>query len=659
MPKNLNKIILNIEPLSRRLSFTEMNVYDLLMKNGIKIRALCGGEGTCGQCKIIIKKGVNYLNEPTKKEHDLLDAKKLNDGWRLSCQTQLNQEHIASLIEQKPPQIKIFIPSETLVGNFSILTSGTNDKLTLKPVVKAMPLKISKPSLSHPVADYERILNALSEKNTQININKLKIAYEALKNLAERLRQNDHHITLIMWDQKKIIDCIPGDHNKTDIAVYGVAFDIGTTTIVGYLLNLLNGKIYAVDSTLNPQTAYGEDVVTRIKYTKKNEDGLTKLHSELIESLNKIIENVCTEAGINHNHIYEVTVVGNSVMHHLFLNLTPLYVGLSPYIPTIQKALDMKPQKVNLAISPMGNVHILPVIAGFVGADTIGVILSSRIYEAEELTLAIDIGTNGELVIGNKDFLIAGSCAAGSALEGAHIKAGMRAAGGAIDSISIDHDTLEVNFTTIKEEKPIGICGSGLVDAITEMLKAKILTRSGNFNKDIMETHPEMFDLKHKKNSAFILVGHDRTAHGEDIILTQDDIRQIQMAKGAFYSGTRIMMAYIHENFDSNAEIQQVYLAGAFGNYIDKKNAKFIGMIPDIADEKVFQIGNAAGIGAQHALVNEEMREKAETISNQVEYIEIAVSKKFQMEYAKAMYFPHFDLDLFPSLTAYKTIPKR
>jgi uncharacterized 2Fe-2S/4Fe-4S cluster protein (DUF4445 family) len=307
----------------------------------------------------------------------------------------------------------------------------------------------------------------------------------------------------------------------------------------------------------------------------------------------------------------------------------------------------------------MGNVHILPIIAGFVGADTIGVILASRIYEEKELTLAIDIGTNGELVIGNKNFLIAGSCAAGSALEGAHIKAGMRAAGGAIDSVNINTKSLNIHYTTIHGEKPIGLCGSGLVDAITEMLKAKILTRSGTFNKTIIKQHPKLFKSKNKKNKAFILVTKDKTAHGEDIVLTQDDIRQIQMAKGAFYSGTRIMLDYIHENLDPDAQIQQVYLAGAFGNYIDKTNAKFIGMIPDIADEKVFQIGNAAGIGAQHALVNEEMRDKAQSISKEVEYIEIAVSKKFQMEYAKAMYFPHFDLELFSGLKEYKTIPKR
>jgi uncharacterized 2Fe-2S/4Fe-4S cluster protein (DUF4445 family) len=286
-----------------------------------------------------------------------------------------------------------------------------------------------------------------------------------------------------------------------------------------------------------------------------------------------------------------------------------------------------------------------------------GVIISSEIYKEDALTLAIDIGTNGELIIGNKDVIVTGSCAAGSALEGAHIKHGMRAAAGSIDSIKIDPSTLDASYTTIKNKRPIGICGSGLIDAVSEMLKAKILTRRGSFNKEkINDSH----FIKKEKSLQYIIANSDETPMKEPITLSVDDVRQIQMAKGAFYSATRLMLQHLNDQFkDKNYHIEQVFLAGAFGNYIDKENARFIGMIPDIESEKIYQIGNAAGTGAQICLINQEQRNKAQELRNEIEYIEISVKKKFQREYAEAMYFPHMNLDLFPNLKEYEDIPVR
>jgi len=446
-----------------------------------------------------------------------------------------------------------------------------------------------------------------------------------------------------------VITCEPGITLEEN---FGIAFDIGTTTIVGYLMNLNNGKIYAVDSKLNSQTAYGEDLITRLTFIKDNEENLQKLNSAVINDLNEIILNVCNKAKIHPSQIYEASVVGNSVMHHIFLGLNPVNIGLSPFIPIIQKNLNIKAKSLNLNILKTGNVYTSPLIAGFVGADTIGVILSSRIFNEKEITLAIDIGTNGEIIIGNRKILAVGSCAAGSALEGAHIGDGMRAASGAIDKIKINPKNFNVSFTTIKNKKPIGICGSGLVDVIAEMLKSKIITRSGNFNREIMDH--ERF-IKKDKNIEFIIVKNEETSLDKDITISQNDVRQIQMAKAAFYAGARIIL----NNLGSNLKIKQVFLAGAFGNYINANNAKFIGMIPDINDDKIFQIGNAAGIGAQHCLLNKNLRNKAQTLLKKIQYIEIAVDKSFQKEYAEAMYFPHLNLDYFPSLKEYKVIPKR
>ena len=298
------------------------------------------------------------------------------------------------------------------------------------------------------------------------------------------------------------------------------------------------------------------------------------------------------------------------------------------------------------------NKFLAPVIAGFVGADTIGVIISSKIDYEKEITLAIDIGTNGEIIIGNRKILAVGSCVAGSALEGAHISNGMRAVGGAIDTIRINPKNLDVSFTTINNKKPIGICGSGLVDVIAEMLKAKIITRSGSFNKDINDH--ERF-IKNDKNIEFIIAKKEETSLNKEIALNQNDIRQLQMTKPAFYSGIRLILNYLGKNLS----VQQVFLAGAFGNYINASNAKFIGMIPDIQDEKIHQIGNAAGIGAQHFLLNKNLRKKAQELLKKIQYVEIAIQEGFQKEYSEAMYFPHLNLDFFPSLKEYKYIPKR
>ncbi|MFX1445344.1 MAG: ASKHA domain-containing protein, partial [Promethearchaeota archaeon] len=351
------------------------------------------------------------------------------------------------------------------------------------------------------------------------------------------------------------------------------------------------------------------------------------------------------------------TIVGNSVMHHIFLGLNPTNIGLSPYVPLVQKGLNFNSKDVDLNICKRGNVYTAPLIAGFVGADTMGVILSSNIEKETDLTLAIDIGTNGELIIGNQEIMATGSCAAGSALEGAHIKDGMRAAAGAIERIKIDPDTLEVTYTTIKNKKPIGICGSGLVDAIAEMLKAKILMRSGNFNLGLIDNERL---VKKDNKLEFIIAKKEETSIGREISLTQNDIRQMQMAKAAFYSGMRIILKELRLfNGSMDLEIKQIFLAGAFGNYIDKENAKFIGMIPDIPNEKIFQIGNAAGTGAQICLLNRDFRKIAQEILGRIKYVEIATKKAFQREYAEAMYFPHLNLEFFPSLTEYNNIPKR
>jgi len=624
-------------------------IYDLLLKLNLPIRSICGGLGTCGKCKVLIQKGSEYLNQITNAEKKFLSNEDLESGYRLACQTKINDKYIDMLQELKPPQFRIFLPSELLFEDFNILTFGIRKETILNPAIKKLFLDIKKPTLDEPIPDFERVIAEIIAKDNTIKEDQIEIDFNLINKLPNILRENNHKITLTLWNDNEIIECEPSDTTENN---YGIAFDIGTTTIVGYLINLDNGKVFSLASKLNSQTAYGEDVITRLSFIKNDENGLQKLNLAVLNDLNNIISKVCEKSKIKSSQIYEATIVGNSVMHHIFLNLDPINIGLSPFIPVIQKGMNIKARTLNLKISKNGYVYTVPIIAGFVGADTVGVILSSNINSQKDLTLAIDIGTNGEIILGNRKFLATGSCAAGSALEGAHISDGMRAAAGAIDTIKIDPQNFDVSYSTIKNKKPIGICGSGLVDAIAEMLRSKILTRSGNFNKEFIDQERI---LKRNNNIEFIIAKREETSIGKEIKISQNDIRQIQMAKAAFYSGTRLILKHL----DTKLEIKRVFLAGAFGNYINKYNAKFIGMIPDISDENIFQIGNAAGTGAQSLLLNKDLREKVKKLLKKIQYIEIATKEEFQKEFTNAMYFPHFNLELFPTLKEYNNIPKR
>lgn len=645
-------IVIDFEPISRRVYFSNDNsIYEILSELNIPIRSICRGLGTCGKCKILVQSGKEYLIPPTSAERKIINEIELENGWRLACETKINKKYIQHLEKIKPPQFRIFLPSELLLEDFNILTTGLNKRVKIQPVIQKIYVEVKKPSLKEPDPDFERIQTTLFSNIPSLKRNEqLSIDFNILNSIPNILRENDHKITLTLWDNTNIIACEPGNTTEEN---FGIAFDIGTTTIVGYLINLNDGKIYSIDSKLNSQTAFGEDLITRLTFINENKENLQKLNTAVINDLNDIISNTTSRAHVKPSQIYEATVVGNSVMHHIFLGLDPVNIGLSPFIPVIQRNLNVKARNLNLNISKYGNVYTAPIIAGFVGADTIGVILSSQIEKEKELTLAIDIGTNGEIIIGNRKILAVGSCAAGSALEGAHINDGMRAAAGAIDTIKINPKNLDVSYTTIKNKKPIGICGSGLVDAIAEMLKSKIITRSGNFNQKIIDH--ERFIKNNNKKIEFIIAKNEETPLRKEITISQGDVRQIQLAKAAFYSASRIIM----NSLNRNLEIEQIFLAGAFGNYINAHNAKFIGMIPDINDDKIFQIGNAAGIGAQHCLLNKGIRNKAQQLLNKIQYVEIAIEQGFQKEYANAMYFPHLNLEFFPSLIEYREIPKR
>ncbi len=622
------------EPISKRLDVAEgITVHEASRQMGNIITSLCGGKKKCGKCKIQVVKSKKPVPLPSPEESKNLTASDIERGIRLACCVPVEGD------------MRVFIPEESRVKSARILEDGASVEVKLLPAVQKEAIKVEEPRLESIKSDLQRLLDHLP------NISQIRL--DILQQLPRTLREGNHQVTITRLDSK-ILHIQPGDVTQQ---FYGLAVDIGTTTVVGYLINLRTGQIAAIHSLLNPQTAHGEDVVTRLDFAARGK-GLEQLQALIRDGLNSIIQKSCEKAAVDSQNIAEITIVGNTAMHHLFLGLDARNLAVAPFPPVIQQSLDVPAGDLKLHVPPGCNVHVLPNIAGYVGADTCGVILAGALEQQEKFTLTIDIGTNGELVLGDKHLLAAGSCAAGSALEGAQISSGMRAAAGAIDHVQVDPDTLDVHYTTIEGEPPIGICGSGIIDSVAELLRAKIITLSGRFNYKLAPAITKGLLREQNRDWEFLLAPKDFTGIGRDIVITQEDVRQVQLAKAAFYAGSMLLL----NSFSRvPADIEQVNLAGAFGSYIDKRNARFIGMIPDVELGKIFQIGNAAGVGSRYALINREMRTKIDAIAQKVRYVELTTRPEFASEYARAMYFPHLDLkERFPSLeNEFLGVPKR
>ncbi|MHC1605677.1 MAG: ASKHA domain-containing protein, partial [Candidatus Methanofastidiosia archaeon] len=498
------------------------------------------------------------------------------------------------------------------------LIEDSGIKVKLNPAVKRFLLKIPKPTLENPMADFERILTTFKKSD----FGDIDIDYDILKSVPQVLRKNDDvSFTLL---NKRIIGIESGKKRK----FYGAAVDIGTTTMVLYLIDLSNGHVVNIASAMNPQIPYGEDVISRITFCVEN--GPQKLQGLAIDKINNMIKQACSTTNVDTNDIFELSIVGNTAMHHLFLGFNSKYLTFSPYVPVIRRSINLKAKELGIDINPCGNVYVLPIVAGFVGADHIGFILSAGIYKSEKIILGIDIGTNGEIVLGNKKKMICCSCAAGPALEGAGISFGMRATDGAIERVKIDKENVKVKV--IGNKKPIGICGSGIIDAISEMLKSRIADSTGRINED------SFVPRTRKDGSEFVLVWASDSGNGEDIVITQKDIRNVQLAKAAIAAGINILLKKYGITKD---DIEEILIAGAFGSYINPESARNIGLYPNVPCT-IKSVGNAAGAGAKATLISKDLREDVKLISQNIEYVELAAESSFEEEFLNAMIFPDF-----------------
>ncbi|MFO7918718.1 MAG: ASKHA domain-containing protein [Anaerolineae bacterium] len=582
---------------------------------GVGIESLCGARGTCAKCKVLVH---GHVSSPTPLELQGLTQRELDNGYRLACQTVPLSD------------VEVTVPEASRISEVSILSEGIERSVQLDPWVRRHTLQVPEATLEDQISDAENVRRAWHAQGG----GELSFTLRALHQLPQALRVEEGRITLIEIDGRVVH--VGGGHGPEH--VLGIAFDIGTTTIVGYLLDLETGAQLAISSLLNPQTRYGDDVVSRIDFANSEEGGLEILQREVIQALNRIVMDTTAEASVRPEHIFALTVVGNTTMHHLFLGINPAALAQSPYVPVVTSPLSSRASDLGLDIHPEAIVYTLPNIAGWVGADTVGVLLSTGIAKSDEIALAIDIGTNGEMALGSRERLITCSTAAGPAFEGAHISCGMRAAGGAIDVIHIDKD---VEWHAIGETAPRGICGSGLVDMVAEMLREGIIASTG-----MMQDAGELRGDGHKelarrikqrgRQRAFTLVDPSQGAEGRGIDVTQRDVRELQLAKGAIRAGIEILLK---EMGCAPEEVKRVYLAGAFGNYIQPESALGIGLIPDFPEAEIIPVGNAAGSGAKEVLLSRTSRQEIVEILTHVEYLELSGRADFQQEFTEAMIF--------------------
>lgn len=576
---------------------------------GIILDSACGGQGTCGKCRVQILGG-NF--PPTPAEKKLLSPVNQEKGWRLACQARIYQE------------CRVLVPREVRYYNHKIMLSRPRKKVKLQSPVQKIYLRLLPPTLENPISDWENISHRLSSFCSQT-----KIKLEVMRSLPKILRSNNFEVTAVLIN-KELIALEPGN---TTARSFGVAVDIGTTSLVAILVSLVSGEVLGISSALNPQVVWGEDVISRINCTINDSKALERLHQEIINAVNSLIEDLSQSAKVKPEEVYEIVAVGNTAMHHFFLGLPPRELTFSPFVPVLRNSYDVYAQTLKLKIHPWGNVHLLPNIAGFVGADTVGVILASSLDESETIKLAVDIGTNGEIVLGSRQRLLACSTAAGPAFEGAQISQGMRATTGAVEKVVFNQD---VEINVIENVPPRGICGTGLIDTVAEMLRVGIIDKSGRI-RDRGELDGKIGSKllnrieERKEGNRFFLTP------GGEVAITQKDVRELQLAKAAIYAGIQILRKELKIEEE---EISEVLLAGTFGNFIRRRNAQAIGLIPHLAVEKVRFIGNAAAEGARLALLSRPWREKSCKIMEKVEYIELSGRPDFQEEFMNAIFFP-------------------
>lgn len=594
---------IDFEPVGRRVQVTEsVTVLQAARDAGVGLAAVCGGKGTCGRCRVQALSG--RVSPPTPAELEFLDTDELAAGYRLACQTEVRSD------------LKVYVPPGSLTAPQRLQVEGWMLSVVPAPPVVAHTIHLSEPSLADLRSDEARLRAVLPAPDVPVDV-------AVLRQMPVNLRAHGWAATVGLREVGGVVSI-----HAPDTTLLGLAVDLGTTKIAGYLVELSSGQTLATAGVMNPQIAYGEDVMARISYAMGSPIQAAELQRVAMQALNDLARDLCQQVERAPEDIVEAVVVGNTAMHHLFVGLPVRQLGLAPYLPAVSEALDIKARDVGLEIALGGHVHLLPNIAGFVGADHVAMLLATGIHDAEHVVIGLDIGTNTEVALQAGGRLITCSTASGPAFEGAHIRDGMRAAVGAIERVQLIGGRAE--YQTIGGVLPVGLCGSGILDAVAALRQAGILDSRG-----AMGSHPR---VRNGKNGLeFVIVEAVETGHGRDLVLTRRDVGEIQLAKGAMRAGMNILLK---EAGLSEDDVDEIVIAGAFGTYIDVHSAVAIGMFPPLPTKCFHQVGNAAGMGARMALISMEQRALAARIARRAEYVELTNVPSFMEEFARAMVLP-------------------
>jgi len=567
---------------------------------GVGLSALCGGVGVCGSCRVVAPpESLAALSAPTATEMQELGAEELARGVRLACQARVLAD------------AHILVPPQSLTASQRTQVEGRQTPVALDPPLQVIDVALEPASLEDLRSDGARLRDGLGRP--------LRFDLEVLRVAPPQLRGWD-------WRARAVLR---GDEVAALLApqtpALGLAVDLGTTKLAGYLLNLESGETLATAGAMNPQLAYGEDVMARIAYALQEPDGTQRLQQAAAEGIGDLIDRLCAEAAAQPAQVVEAVVVGNTAMHHLFLGLPTAPLGLAPYVAVESDPIEVRAREVGLGLAAGAAVHLLPNIAGFVGADHVAALLAARLDEATAPTLLLDIGTNTEICLAANGRLLSCSTASGPAFEGAHIRFGMRAAPGAIERVRlIDNQVL---WETVEGQPPVGICGSGILDAVAQLRQAGVIDRRGKMA-------PVGRVQQGEHGPEFVLVSAQDSGLGREITISRQDVGEIQLAKAAMATGWQLLL---EETGVREPELDRVVVAGAFGTYIDVEQAILIGMLPDIPQDRFDQVGNVAGTGARMALVSRAERERAACIARRVEYIEMTVHPDFQSRFTRAL----------------------
>ncbi len=608
------KIEVDFQPVGKHvLVDSGTTVLEAAQEAGVGISAICGGAGSCGACRVRLD-DQEHVSKPNETEIETFDSEELAAGMRLACQTEIHGP------------LRVDVPPESLTATQRTQVEGDEIDFEFESPIQVREVTLAKAEAIDLQADFERLSEAvLKDKGSKLQFKRLKI----IQQIPELLRQNQWKIQVGLRQDELVCVAAPGT------PLLGLAVDIGTTKVAGYLVDMASGKTLAMKGIMNPQIAYGEDVMARITYCTMNDNGLAVMQKSIVDALNQLAENLCEAAGSNDksglaydpSQIVESVMVGNTAMHHMLLGLPVEQLGLSPYVAAISSPLDVKAHEIDLAFSPSSTVHLLANIAGFVGADHLSMLLATDTHKKKDVVISLDIGTNTEITLMANGRMIACSTASGPAFEGAHIRHGMRAADGAIERVQIIDNQL--SFQTIGDVEPVGICGSGILDIIFQLKLCRAMNEKGGLDVN----HP-LIRMGEKLPEALVAAA-GITGNNQDIVLNRKDINEVQMAKGAMRAGIELLLDAAGVTPE---DVDEFIIAGAFGSYISVEAAVGIGMFPNIPLDRFRQVGNAAGIGAKQSLLSVTRRAEAAVIGEQVEYLELTVSQKFQAEFLKAMY---------------------